>query len=86
MPTRIFLIGKNKDMPRVFSLPLGVRPDGTIVNTPVRLQPNEELCPECRGYGEVEYSSINPSIRDWTERCDECSGSGIVEIDEEGFE
>jgi len=33
-------------------------------------------CPQCKGVGEVEFSSIKPSEKDGSETCTCCGGSG----------
>lgn len=76
---RIITIGKNSDLPRVVSLPIGVGVDGCIFKRQVTIQPDEILCPACQGWGEIECSSNNPSVRNWTERCETCDGNGITE-------
>ena len=78
---RIITIGKNSTMPRTYTLPIGVGVDGTVFTHRITLQPDEILCPECKGQGEIECSDINPSVRDWTEKCDRCCGNGIIEVE-----
>ena len=78
---RLIATGKNNAMPKVVRMPVGVRNDGTAVTAPVAIFTDEAICPDCKGWGEVECSSINPSIRDWTEHCDRCDGSGIITIE-----
>lgn len=82
---RILLVGRNDQMPRVVELMLGVCVDGTALTSRVTLKHNEAVCPDCGGSGQVEFGSIDPSVKPWTERCDECRGEGVVEIDEDGF-
>lgn len=39
-------------------------------------------CPECRGKGFIEHSSLNWanfSVETWTSRCPRCQGKGKVE-------
>lgn len=79
---RIITIGKNNALPRTYTLPMGVAVDGTVFATRVTLQPDEILCPECKGLGELTFGSIDPSVKDWTERCPHCGGNGIVEVGE----
>lgn len=80
---RIITIGKNSQMPRTYTLPIGVGVDGTVFTTRITLQPDEILCPECKGQGEFTYTPINPSERDYTVKCEHCNGNGIIEIEED---
>ena len=80
---RVITIGKNSDMPKILRLPIGVGVDGTTFAHAVRARADEILCPECQGWGEVERSSIDPSVRPWRERCERCQGDGIVTIKQE---
>lgn len=78
---RILTIGRNDTMPRTYTLPIGVGVDGTVFTHRITLQPDEILCPDCKGQGDIECSSNNPSVRDWTERCERCDGHGIIEVE-----
>lgn len=78
---RIITIGRNCDMPKVVRIPLGVRVDGTSVTAPLTIQPDEILCPVCKGRGSVTECSPNPSVRDRDVQCDRCEGNGIVEVE-----
>ena len=80
---RVITIGKNSDMPKILRLPIGVGVDGTTFAHAVRARADEILCPECQGWGEVERSSIDPSVRPWRERCEQCQGDGIVTIEQD---
>lgn len=78
MATRIIITGTNANLPKVAMLPIGVGVDGSVIRTHITLQPNESLCPRCRGWGEVDTWDGNPSHRSVSERCDACDGDGII--------
>jgi hypothetical protein len=78
---RIITTGRNDEMPRMVRLPVGVRVDGTEVTSLVRLMADEIPCPDCNGRGEINCSSNNPSVKDWTERCERCDGGAIITVE-----
>lgn len=80
---RIITIGKNSAMPRTYTLPIGVGVDGTVFTHRITLRPDEILCPDCKGQGEIETWDGNPAHRNETHRCEHCRGHGIIEIEEE---
>lgn len=55
---------------------------------PAALLPHESICPGCKGEKVVECSGVHPSRSgsvsqmespdEWTERCAECDGCGVV--------
>lgn len=81
IPHRIIVTGKNRDLPKVASICLGVRVDGTEVRAPIFLRSNEALCTACGGDGSIETWDGNPSSKLVTVRCETCDGQGIVEGD-----
>lgn len=77
--SRVIVTGRNDTLPKVVNLPVGVRQDGSVVRALVTIAGNQSVCTRCKGWGEVECGSINPSVKNWTERCEDCGGDGITE-------
>jgi len=83
MGHRIIITGKNSELPRFVSIPMGVLVDGTVLKARFRINPGETICSDCKGYGEHECSVIDPSVKDWTERCTTCDGNGVISAEVE---
>jgi hypothetical protein len=73
---RVITIGRNNAIPKVVRLPIGVGVDGCTISAPVTIQPDEFVCPDCKGFGYDAYA-------DGAADCDRCGGGGIITNDED---
>ena len=72
---RVITIGRNDQMPKIVRLPIGVGVDGCTISAPVTIQPDEGVCPDCKGFGYDLYA-------DGAVDCDRCGGGGIITLDD----
>jgi len=71
---RFILTGTNRAFPQARQI-LGYTVEGVALTAVVEGTP----CPDCEGQGEILRTPINPSERDYAERCEMCQGAGVVE-------
>ena len=72
---RVITIGRNDAIPKVVRLPIGVGVDGCTFSAPVTIQPDEGVCPDCKGFGYDPYA-------DGAVECDRCGGGGIITLED----
>lgn len=68
---RVITIGRNDALPKVVKIPVGVGVDGSVIRAPITIQPDEIICPVCKGWGEYGHY-----------KCDRCNGDCIISLDD----